>query len=334
MNDEQYWNLICRYLADDLSIEETDELLQWLDEDPSRGELLTELQEAWDKSKSYPSNIFVDTNGALLRVKSSFAFSPSAEVRVKFLSFIRVIQLLAVVFGLFSIGFIAFHYLKKDPIIKIETFSGEYKEIILPDGSRVWLNELSSLAYPSNLAIKGVRQVELHGEAFFEIKKDEEKRFFIGSGKTKIEVLGTSLDVLQDKNGNVKVAVVNGNASFQSEEKPNLQLILEPGDEGVIYRSGYVTKMKYKNNNFLYWKNKKLTFKNSSLSEVIRTIEEAYHTKFYVQDSVNLQRLITASFKQESLNQVINKFESSSGLKVIKAGSGYIIENHKQSTNQ
>jgi hypothetical protein len=67
---------------------------------------------------------------------------------------------------------------------------------------------------------------------------------------------------------------------------------------------------------------------------VIRTIEEAYHTKFYVQDSVNLQRLITASFKQESLNQVINKFESSSGLKVIKAGSGYIIENHKQSTNQ
>jgi hypothetical protein len=80
MNEEKYWNLMSRYLADDLSLEETETLLRWLDEESSRAGLLKELQEAWDISRNYPEKFSVDSNAALLKVKRTIlAAHPTGE---------------------------------------------------------------------------------------------------------------------------------------------------------------------------------------------------------------------------------------------------------------
>lgn len=59
-----------RYLADSLSLEETEELLQWLDEDPAHAALLAELQETWDKSRDYPGSFSVNEQAAWKKVRS------------------------------------------------------------------------------------------------------------------------------------------------------------------------------------------------------------------------------------------------------------------------
>ncbi|MGX5688101.1 anti-sigma factor [Arcticibacter tournemirensis] len=64
MGEEKYWNLMNRYLSNELSLKETEDLLEWLDEDPARADLLKELQELWDKTKDYPENFKVDTRAA------------------------------------------------------------------------------------------------------------------------------------------------------------------------------------------------------------------------------------------------------------------------------
>ena len=62
MSEEKYWNLMSRYLSNELSLEETEELLTWLDDDPARADLLKELQDTWDATKNYPENFNVDTS--------------------------------------------------------------------------------------------------------------------------------------------------------------------------------------------------------------------------------------------------------------------------------
>ncbi len=64
MGEEKYWNLMNRYLSNELSLDETNDLLEWLDRDPARTDLLKELQEIWDKTKDYPENFKVDTRAA------------------------------------------------------------------------------------------------------------------------------------------------------------------------------------------------------------------------------------------------------------------------------
>lgn len=76
----------------------------------------------------------------------------------------------------------------------IETPSGGEFQLILPDGSRVWLNASSSLRYPSNFS-GAERLVELSGEAYFEVKKDTSHPFMVLSGGQKITVLGTHFNV-------------------------------------------------------------------------------------------------------------------------------------------
>lgn len=64
MGEEKYWNLMNKYLSNELSLDETNDLLEWLDCDPARADLLKELQEIWDKTKDYPENFKVDTRAA------------------------------------------------------------------------------------------------------------------------------------------------------------------------------------------------------------------------------------------------------------------------------
>ena len=71
---------------------------------------------------------------------------------------------------------------------------GEKLLVLLPDGSRVWLNADSKLTYPEQFA-KYNRNVTLEGEAYFEVARNEARPFIVQSGKQRVEVLGTSFDV-------------------------------------------------------------------------------------------------------------------------------------------
>src|SRR5690606_9494752 len=71
--------------------------------------------------------------------------------------------------------------------------AGQY-QVVLPDGTRVWLNSASSIRYPSRFS-EGERYVEITGEAYFEVAPDKKRPFFVKSAHQKIEVLGTHFNV-------------------------------------------------------------------------------------------------------------------------------------------
>jgi hypothetical protein len=78
-----YRNLISKYIADDLSLEDTEELLEWLNQDPANDALLKEMQGVWDKTRDYPEKLSVDTQNAWLKVKRSILTSKSEQCKKK-----------------------------------------------------------------------------------------------------------------------------------------------------------------------------------------------------------------------------------------------------------
>src|SRR5690606_3481667 len=104
--------------------------------------------------------------------------------------------------------------------------AGQY-QVVLADGTKVWLNAASSLHYPSSFTGK-TRRVELKGEAYFEVAKDA-KPFIVKTADQELEVLGThfNINAYEDENqtittlleGSVRVSILNSNASDTSGEQ-------------------------------------------------------------------------------------------------------------------
>jgi len=324
MAEEKYWNLMSRYLSNDLSLSETEELLAWLDEDPARADLLKELRDTWDATQNYPDDFVVDTEAGWKKLKSAIDVQEKAQVRsIGTFSWIGIAaSLLLITFA----GILGYQYLNASKLIKVATVSGQNKEIVLPDGSKVWLNENSSLSYADDLNESDIREVTLRGEAFFDVAKNPSKRFVIETDKTLTQVLGTSFNVLQDKEGSIKVSVITGKVSFKSQLNPNQELILLPGDAGVISKEGYAGKSRVENQNFLFWKNKQLAFNNATLSEVLKTLEMAYHVKFQTSNEKLLQHRITTSFNHVSFIEAVDVLETLLDLKIEKSDSVYVVE--------
>ena len=144
---------------------------------------------------------------------------------------------------------------------------GQY-QVVLPDGSKVWLNAASSIKFPS--VFKGkIREVELKGEAYFEIAKNAAMPFKVKSAHAQIEVLGTHFNVrAYDDEKAMKTTLVEGAVKITSG---NLTNVLKPGDQAVLNGEN---KMKVINDVDAdletAWKDGLFQFKDASIEEIMR----------------------------------------------------------------
>jgi transmembrane sensor len=113
----------------------------------------------------------------------------------------------------------------------IETPRGGQYQIVLPDGSKVWLNAASSLKYPAEFTGTD-RLVELTGEAYFEVAKDKAHPFKVKTAKQEVEVLGTHFDVNSYADeAHVATTLLEGSVKVTSSNKK--QIVIKPGEQAV-----------------------------------------------------------------------------------------------------
>jgi Fe2+-dicitrate sensor, membrane component len=156
---------------------------------------------------------------------------------------------------------------------------GQY-QVVLPDGSKVWLNAASSLHFPT--AFTGDRrEVAITGEAYFEVAKDKVKKFVVDvDGRSSIEVLGTHFNVMAytDENdirttlleGKVKIGAAKGN------DAANKTIILQPGQQAVINQDIQVHD-KINTDAVMAWKNGYFYFSNTEIQTIMRHVARWYN---------------------------------------------------------
>ncbi|MEP1097553.1 MAG: FecR domain-containing protein [Cyclobacteriaceae bacterium] len=175
----------------------------------------------------------------------------------------------------------------------------EIREVSLPDGSIVSLNKGASISYESDFGGKD-RHVQLQGEAFFDIQRDESKPFIITTQATTTEVLGTSFSI-NPTSESVIVTVVSGRVSFEGSGNGVILTKGEKGNYSALTNS--ISESANDDPNFLSWKTKQLLFEDAPFATVTRDLERHYGVEFVTENSS--VRKLTASFDDQTLEEVI-----------------------------
>jgi ferric-dicitrate binding protein FerR (iron transport regulator) len=151
---------------------------------------------------------------------------------------------------------------------------GQY-EVVLPDGTRVWLNAASSLTYPTVFSGKD-RRVELTGEAYFEVAKNAASPFFVKTAGQTVEVLGTHFNINSYLDEKVtKTTLLEGSVKVTGNNN-QLMVKLKPGQQAVNSINAIDIKTDADMDEAVAWKNGKFQFRNTDLHTIMRQLSRWY----------------------------------------------------------
>ncbi|AFM05917.1 Fe2+-dicitrate sensor, membrane component [Bernardetia litoralis DSM 6794] len=212
--------------------------------------------------------------------------------------------------------------------------------LILPDGSKIWLNKNATISYNSDFGkfehFNQKRTLKLNGEAFFDIARDEKHPFMIDvEGKAEVEVLGTSFNI-NPNNEKVEVTVASGKVNFKntsSSKKDNQKqnsILLTKGEKGILYDKtknrpdslpSLVHFEKNDDVNYLAWLNHRLVFENMQMQEVVSKVENYYNVRLKLENSNLKECRFTGTFDQTPLNDVLETLSFGANLQIKKSDS-------------
>ena len=241
--------------------------------------------------------------------------------RTPFLTtFARIAAMVLIVAGA---GWLLFEVAAPQKITVTAASDQKNIEVLLADGSTVFLNRNSSLTYPKNFR-SGTRKVSLKGEAFFDIARDEEHPFIIDAGKAKIRVLGTSFNVITENAENeVEVYVASGKVMVTSVDGSG-SLTLEPEYVGKVSGSN-ATQERNSNVNYLAWHTGMLSYDGERLGVVFEDLKRAYNIEIKVADPEINDFRLTSPFEQQPQDTIVKLICTTFNLRSVREGSTYIL---------
>lgn len=215
----------------------------------------------------------------------------------------------------------------------ISTKPGSKTQVTLPDGSTVILNADSKLSYPDNF-MGNIREVELEGEAFFEITENKKKPFIIHSKNMDIKVLGTVFNVRAYPSETLSEAsLISGAIEVLLINRPNEKILLKPNEKiSITHNPGVkqkglasskilnenpplisINKLKLDEAdnqlNEIAWTQDKLIFKNENLQDIVQLLERWYGVSIVIENKKLKTEIFTGRFYSESINQVLKALQ-------------------------
>lgn len=187
-------------------------------------------------------------------------------------------------------------------------WGGQY-EVVLADGSKVWLNAASSLRFPASFSGKN-REVELTGEGYFEIAADKEKPFVVQVGGTSIDVLGTHFNVMAyDMDKGMKTTLLEGAVRMKYN---TVTAVLKPGQQATVDTDkGNIKVADGDVDEAVAWKNGLFQFNNSSLETIMDQIARWYNVEVVYEDDMPERRFTGKMSRNVSLQHVLKVLELS-----------------------
>ena len=244
------------------------------------------------------------------------------EKRFSFIPYLRYVAIVAVIL---SIGWGGFRLIRSNQekvltYTEVHVKNGEHKRVILPDGTSVTLNAGSYLRYPREF-ITDVRRIEMNGEAFFEVTRDEEKPFLIHTKDADVKVLGTSFNVKAfDMDEQLTVSVQTGKVQV---DLPEAMMRLLPDEQFVMDK----TKGEFQKRNedarlSTVWIKGGLYFNRTPIRTVVNELVRMYNRTIEFAPGAEYDDYIYGEHDNKSLEAVLKSIQYSTDIK-------YRIENDK-----
>lgn len=312
---------IHRYLSGEASEEERKDLERWLELSEENKRLFRQIQDIYNVELQnrfqYDKEAALNKFRKVMEADSSSAAKKGARIyhapKRKTGVWLKIAALLLAVAGISIYVVTSTDFSAEDPAqevahgVSVETEPGEQKSFRLSDGSRVRLNAGSRIYIPSGFGTAS-RDVELSGEAFFEIESGHEYEFSVVTESARVAVLGTSFSVRawQDREESV-IAVQTGRVSVRSSS-PEIeeQTILTPGEYSTVRRGEAPGPALQANvDQYLGWTNQMFVFEETPLIDVLRQLELHFNVRITVSDFSSIEDPVTARYRDESLEEIL-----------------------------
>jgi ferric-dicitrate binding protein FerR (iron transport regulator) len=311
--------LLVRWYNGDLSTEEIGVVAAWLQESPENRARAQEIyNKCFDAQVRSGQNRF-DANAALQKVN----FKLSARHSKKILATMRNIAA-SLLLPVILVSSFFFHRLStqkaSDPaMVEVSTVTGLISHMDLPDGSTVWLNANTTLRYPASFG-KGSRDVELDGEAFFDIAHDSEHPFTVHTAEMDIRVTGTRFNVdaygIPGRNPRTWLEEGGINLTWKDASGDMQSMPVKPGECALLAletRSVDISPAEV--DSALAWKDGVFTFSDTPLEEALRQIGNRFNISFSLKNKALAGKRYTGTLKNESLETILDNFRLADGIR-------------------
>lgn len=204
----------------------------------------------------------------------------------------------------------------------ISTARGQQYQVILPDGSKIWLNAASSFTFPATFVSLKQRKVELTGEAYFEVAKDKSHPFIVKTDKQEVEVLGTHFNVnsYSDEEA-TKTTLLEGSVKVSNS---NEQKILRPGQESLLAKSSLVIR-NADTQEAVAWKNGDFIFNNEDFGSILRQVARWYNVEIIDNGNHENLHLSGTVSRSKNISAVLKALEITGKVKFKIDGNRVIV---------
>lgn len=189
----------------------------------------------------------------------------------------------------------------------ITTTKGRYYQMILPDGSGVWLNAASSITYPVTFTGTS-REVSITGEVYFEVAKDKSKPFRVTTNDVQVEVLGTHFNINGYTNErNTSITLLEGSVRVNGNTAGDpAALVLKPGQQARFGDHGSVELVpKADIDEVMAWKNGTFSYQDADIQTVMRQMERWYDIEVKFEGRIPSDRFTGKVPRSANLSQVL-----------------------------
>ncbi|MCJ8164051.1 FecR domain-containing protein [Pontibacter sp. E15-1] len=306
-------SLLDRFYRGECTPEEAQAVLRWFRSENLKPGQEQELRALWNEQAETP-HLTHDAEALLGRIKAQLPQQEAPETPVLHMSQPRFwLKVAAVLLPLFLLAGLALYSLRPEPAayVSVEAAPGVRKAVYLPDGSVVHLHAGSRVTFQKGFGGKK-REIDLQGEAFFEVAKDRQRPFIVHTGAISTQALGTSFNI-RYMAGEEAIAVSLATGVVQVErqaEKGRKQLLgrLTPGLQLAYHgASQEFAVAPFDRAEVLGWKEGVLTFRSADMDEVVRKLEQWYGVEIEVEAKGKPGKAwdYTGAYDNESLDKVL-----------------------------
>ncbi len=283
--------------------DDNEPLKNWQDEDQENKTILDDLKVIYSITGNVPDSFVPQKELAWQNVIKRISTTPKRKPAI-----VRTMLRVAASILLVALGAGVSYYLQNKPAINsfTEVYSpyGHKTSVLLPDGSQVWLNGDSKLKYNTDFIHS--RNVELTGEALFQVTKDPHRLFTVKADKLKLEVYGTTFNVKSyPKELIAEVALVEGSIGLFDDKKllekmvPGEVIAYNPSDNKLSVSHGNIDQI-------TSWRADELVIENESFENVIKYLERWYGIEVTPDKSLDQHIRLSFKVKTESLTELLS----------------------------
>jgi transmembrane sensor len=280
--------LIGKSVSGNATSEEIQELKKWKNAAEENQQLFEKSKKAWKKGEKYISETSLQQDKSKLETEYNRYLSGKIR-KISRQSFIyKIAAILAFPIAL-AIGWYLFGESEKpvqvaEQLYEISSPKGHVSKVKLPDGTEVWINTNSTIIYDAASFNTNNREIQLKGEAYFEVTSSEERPFTVVTPHANVKVTGTSFNVnAYPASMLFETVLTEGKIELQMKSGTTESLNVEP-NQRVIFNS--INKkfdvQQVEAEMFTAWRNGEIIFKDATLNDLIKELERIYDIQFHL----------------------------------------------------